>query len=929
MGMLDFIAGRDLASVTPLKRQEPRPYSTERGIVASAERIDLKKPETTAGVLTTNRPWSEWQAEAWEYYDAIGEIKYAFGLLGAVMSRVRIYAAVNIDPDAVPASTVAIRRRRAGQSPEETETDVRDKMVLPDDVTDEVMDYMEQLIRDLSSGRGGMPGLLRSFALNIAVAGETYLTKIDGRWQFRSTEEIRIRDADKVALLRTMRSLVSTSSGVMGERELPEDTYIGRIWRAHPRFSGEPDSSMLGLREMCDELLTLQRMVRALARSKMNAGGVFVPDTITAGGSSAGEEIVDEEAEADAFEQEFNQAMIVPATDETSGGTVAPFLMRGPAEDGEKIKYITFDRKTDGELVGRLDRALERILQGIDIPKDVVTGLANVKYCVDDQTEALTREGWKKGHELSDADEVWTINPLTKLGEWQPVLQMNRFDVVDEPMHYFTSRDHNSMTTSGHRWVVHEKNGTLGWRLSSDIGPGETVPLAAPAAHLPTEAKYSDDLVELVAWLYTEGGFSLDRRPKIKGQGLTRRRASIAQSYKANPLHCDRIASVLTRLFGPETLVRSTSEAAMKVNQTGRPEWRRVWNPDRTDFSEFHLNEECVQQFEEFFEPGDKVIKREFFYNLTRAQLELFVQVSSWADGCGKNVLGSVFGQKIEGRQENFELACHLLGYPVSRRGNGDGGDTWYDCRVKTRTKAAPITREGRGKIVSYTGTVWCPTTANGTWFARRGDHTFFTGNSNAINIDESLYKAHVEPMALLLVDSLTAIFLIPGLKAKFPNLKDESLEKIVVWYDPTEVVTKPDPADAAARLHDKFAISDDALRRAHGFSDTDAPDQDEIAGRLAKEKALIPPEVATALIKYLLPDVFKKAQEANVASSATPMPDSARQLLGMDGSPDQVAPDALSEAAPAEGTPGGAAAPGAPDASGSGGQTTDATGGF
>lgn len=584
MGMLDFIAGRDLASVTPLKRQEPPSFSVERGIVASAEKIDLKKPETTAGVLTTNRPWSEWQAEAWEYYDAIGEIKYAFGLLGAVMSRIRIYAAVNIDPDAVPASTISIRRRKAGQSPEETETDVRDKMSIPDDVTDEVMDYMEQLIRDLASGRGGMPGLLRSFALNIAVAGETYLTKIDGRWQFRSTEEIRIRDADRVALLRTMRSLVSTSAGVMGERELPEGTYIGRIWRAHPRYSGEPDSSMLGLREMCDELLTLQRMVRALARSKMNAGGVFVPDSITAGGSSAGEEMVDEEAEADAFEQEFNQAMIVPATDETSAGTVSPFLMRGPAEDGDKIKYITFDRKTDRELVERLDRALERILQGIDIPKDVVTGLANVKY-------------------------------------------------------------------------------------------------------------------------------------------------------------------------------------------------------------------------------------------------------------------------------------------------------------------------------------------------------------SNAINIDESLYKAHVEPMALLLVDSLTSIFMIPALKAKFPDLSDESLEKIVVWYDPTEVVTKPDPADAAARLHEKWAISDDALRRAHGFSDTDAPDQDEIAARMAKGQAALPPDILASLIKFLLPDVFKKAQEANVASSSTPMPDSARQLLGMGGGDgsgaDQGTPDASGAEAPPADASGGAAQEGPAAPGADGGASPDTTGGF
>lgn len=107
-----------------------------------------------------------------------------------------------------------------------------------------------------------------------------------------------------------------------------------------------------------------------------------------------------------------------------------------------------------------------------------------------------------------------------------------------------------------------------------------------------------------------------------------------------------------------------------------------------------------------------------------------------------------------------------------------------------------------------------------------------------------------------------------------------------MVWYDPTEVVTKPDPAHAAEKLYDSFELSGDAFRRAFGFADTDKPSESEIANRITINKATLPPEIVTALVKHLLPSVFKDAQQANVAGDGKkpPMPDSARELLYGDG---------------------------------------------
>jgi hypothetical protein len=138
---------------------------------------------------------------------------------------------------------------------------------------------------------------------------------------------------------------------------------------------------------------------------------------------------------------------------------------------------------------------------------------------------------------------------------------------------------------------------------------------------------------------------------------------------------------------------------------------------------------------------------------------------------------------------------------------------------------------------------------------------------SNAIQIDESMYKAHVEPMALMICDAVTDIILHPSVRMRLAaEGKDGNadLSQVVVWYDPSEVVTRPNRSADAQAGYDSYLLSGAAWRDAHGFADTDAPDEEEVAFRLAVEKATIPEEMAVALFKKLLPDLMGEARAAN-----------------------------------------------------------------
>ena len=321
---------------------------------------------------------SGWQTEAWEYYDAIGEVKYAFNLVASVISRIRLYAAIVEDPSEAPKP-------------------VRMSSTIPLDLATAA----ERALARLDSAYGGQAGLLRDAALNLSVTGECYLVQspslighgVPESWDIRSVDELSIDSKGNYVIAGRREYQAGNSTTNPAQRglfKLPNNAFVGRIWRAHPRFSDEADSSLKGMLDLCAELLLLNRTFRATARSRLNAGALYLPDGLSVAATPDPNYPYDDadgiyaeptpEELADEFEDQLIDAMTTPIRDEDSASAVVPLIIRGPAELGDKIKQFKFERSFDPALAERSDRVLERILQGLDVPKDIVTGLANVKY---------------------------------------------------------------------------------------------------------------------------------------------------------------------------------------------------------------------------------------------------------------------------------------------------------------------------------------------------------------------------------------------------------------------------------------------------------------------------------------------------------------------------------------------------------------------
>lgn len=101
-----------------------------------------------------------------------------------------------------------------------------------------------------------------------------------------------------------------------------------------------------------------------------------------------------------------------------------------------------------------------------------------------------------------------------------------------------------------------------------------------------------------------------------------------------------------------------------------------------------------------------------------------------------------------------------------------------------------------------------------------------------AWQIDEDTFKGHVEPDAQLVFDAWTTSLLRPALLSQFPQYAD-LINLIVVWYDATALVIRPNRSEDADKAFDRYAISWEAYRSAKGFTGDDAPSEEEIDARV------------------------------------------------------------------------------------------------
>lgn len=321
--------------------------------------------------------------------------------------------------------------------------------------------------------------------------------------------------------------------------------------------------------------------------------------------------------------------------------------------------------------------------------------MADCKYCVDDETEIMTRRGWLRHDQVRVGDETLGLCE-DGVVVWSVVDGVHVFPGDHEVVRWKWRR-HDSVTTPDHRWLVERTNSRVDhvWTTTGQIQTNDALVCARPLAFYP-EQKYTDALVELVGWYWTEGF--------LHSHGAV----SIAQCPTVNPDNWASIQAALIACFG--TAVAHGDGRAFYVGTKNN----------------------YAQQITQHAPGKNKLLSLDFVLSLTKAQLQLLIDTSVRADGHSNPQRGRS-GRSVRVYQKNREsldvlqIACQLLGRQSSLTHQSNG----WCLHIFERSRVIPHTvARGRGEPEPYHGVVWCPTTATGTWLARRNGQVYFTGNT-------------------------------------------------------------------------------------------------------------------------------------------------------------------------------------------------------
>lgn len=166
--------------------------------------------------------------------------------------------------------------------------------------------------------------------------------------------------------------------------------------------------------------------------------------------------------------------------------------------------------------------------------------------------------------------------------------------------------------------------------------------------------------------------------------------------------------------------------------------------------------------------------------------------------------------------------------------------------------------------------------------------------------LEESAIKIHIAPQVEIITRCLTSGYLHPMLRAIDEQVTSKKGNKLVIWYDTSELTQRPDRSEMAVQLRDRLVINDDATRREAGFSEDDKPSDDELEKMILQQLASNPMTFSVALkaltgLKLELPPQPTAAPNAGVDPSLESGPEGE----GSAPSSERSVPDTLGEPPP------------------------------
>lgn len=348
--------------------------------------------------------------------------------------------------------------------------------------------------------------------------------------------------------------------------------------------------------------------------------------------------------------------------------------------------------------------------------------LEALRQCVDEETEALTTDGWRRYDQLYNGQPILTKNFNTGILEWQPIENINIYPDYQGDLYSFEGKTFSALTNGKHRWLCNHNSkprSKAEFLTTEELYNSKIVrPIHRTGEYVGNRKKVlDDDLVYLLGIILTDGHLRY-YRDKTKPRYGKPWYALITQSKEKNiPL----IQSAIDKLDNRFTYIHKVY---------GK---KHVWkfNKDFADYLDTII--------------PNKKLNMSLIHSLTKSQIRLLLDGMILGDGCkhGTRILTSSIEQAnliqvlvvMAGYYSNI-LINDNRGIHVSnkiKRGKIITKNISYLVTIGENKYFHHRSTRGKNHITKLTNQkklIWCPTVKNGTWVCRRKGKTYITGNS-------------------------------------------------------------------------------------------------------------------------------------------------------------------------------------------------------
>jgi hypothetical protein len=361
------------AAASPAVRERARQARRSPAVMrASGMRIE---PSSSDALRAISGNRQTWQTHAWGYRDRIGELRYALQFRARAISRVRFFVA-EIDPSNDEPLNVALRN--------DDDQEKAQRITLDPMLCEAAEEELNRLPLDAGYSFIGV------WSENADVAGEVWLHGYydewgEECWKFRSVDEVDVSADGRTVILK------DELLGGVGRRVNLDEEELYRLWVPHPRRAYLADSALCALQDVLEDIVLVGRELRAAARSRVMANGILkAPNGLTVMKNVQEDTDGGPDADDDAFMAELTAALLAPIMNEGDPGSVVPVIVRGEIEDLDAFKHMSLQREDSQMLLEKLASALGRMANGLDIPPEILTGMADVNHWTAWQIDSST-----------------------------------------------------------------------------------------------------------------------------------------------------------------------------------------------------------------------------------------------------------------------------------------------------------------------------------------------------------------------------------------------------------------------------------------------------------------------------------------------------------------------------------------------------------